>query len=297
LHANFNQAKAEKHNLMGELSTFFELSFHGRTLSLKYPQVMGILNVTPDSFHAGSRLSSRQQLIDRAGIMLEEGAHILDIGGQSTRPGATRISANEELDRVLPGLNAIREQFPHSVLSIDTFYALVAKESCRHGADIINDISGGSIDTNMFKVAGELGVPYILTHIQGEPQTMQLQPHYVDVTGEIINYFNAKIQDLKKHGVHQIILDPGFGFGKRAEHNLQILRNLHVFGTLGYPILAGLSRKKTLQNIIQSDADHALNITTSANTIALMNGATILRVHDVREAAEAAALYKALIEA
>ena len=282
---------------MGELSPFFELSFHGRSLSLEHPRVMGILNVTPDSFHEGSRVSSLQQLIDRAGIMLEQGADVLDIGGQSTRPGAIRISANEEMDRVLPGLSAIRKHYPNSTLSIDTFYAEVALESCRNGADIINDISGGSLDANMFSVAGKLGVPYILTHIQGEPQTMQVQPRYADVTGDIMNYFNAKIQALKQQGVHQIILDPGFGFGKLAEHNLQILRNLHVFGTLGYPLLAGLSRKKTLQSIIHSDADHALNITTSANTIALMNGASILRVHDVKEAAEAVALYRAMVEA
>lgn len=282
---------------MGELTTFFELSFHGRSLSLEHPRVMGILNVTPDSFHDGSRVSSMQEVIDRAGTMLEQGADILDIGGQSTRPGATRISAVEELERVLPGIMAVRKHFPLSAISIDTFYAEVAAESCRNGADIINDISGGTIDSGMFTTAGALGLPYILTHIQGEPQTMQLQPAYEDATGEIVNYFTHNIQRLQANGVEQIVLDPGFGFGKLAAHNLQILRNLHVFSTLGYPVLAGLSRKKTLQTIIHSDAAHALNITTSANTIALLHGASILRVHDVKEAVETVALYRAMAEA
>ena len=282
---------------MGELTTFFELSFHGRRLSLEHPRVMGILNVTPDSFHDGSRVSSLQEVIDRAGTMLEQGADILDIGGQSTRPGAIRISAAEELERVLPGITAVRKHFPQSAISIDTFYAAVAAESCRNGADIINDISGGTIDSDMFATAGALGLPYILTHIQGEPQTMQLQPAYEDATGEIVNYFTHNIQRLQANGVEQIVLDPGFGFGKLAAHNLQILRNLHVFSTLGYPVLAGLSRKKTLQTIIHSDAAHALNITTSANTIALLHGASILRVHDVKEAVETVALYRAMAEA
>ena len=282
---------------MDELTTFFELSFHGRSLSLEHPRVMGILNVTPDSFHDGSRVSSLQEIIDRAGNMLEQGADILDIGGQSTRPGATRISAAEELERVLPGLTAVRKHFPQSAISIDTFYADVAAESCRNGADIINDISGGTMDSGMFATAGALGLPYILTHIQGEPQTMQLQPAYEDATGEIVNYFTHNIQRLQANGVEQIVLDPGFGFGKLAAHNLQILRNLHVFSTLGYPVLAGLSRKKTLQTIIRADAAHALNITTAANTIALLHGASILRVHDVKEAVETVALYRAMAEA
>lgn len=282
---------------MGELSTFFELSFHGRLLSLAQPRVMGILNVTPDSFHAGSRVSTLQQIVDRAGSMIEQGADILDIGGQSTRPGAIRISADEELSRVLPGLAEVRKYYPDSIISIDTFYSEVALNCCNNGADIINDVSGGSLDYRMFDVAGQLGVPYILTHILGEPQTMQQHAQYTDATGEIINYFNAKIQSLKEHGVKQIILDPGFGFGKLAQHNLQILRNLHVFSTLGYPILAGLSRKKTLQSIINKGPDDTLNITTSANTIALINGASILRVHDVKEAVEAVALYTAMVKA
>lgn len=258
---------------------------------------MGILNITPDSFHSGSRVNGEDELLHHAESMIAAGADILDIGGQSTRPGAQRLLAEEEMTRVLPAIHAVRKHFPSIAISVDTFYSEVAREAAKAGADIINDVSGGSIDAEMFKTAAALNIPYVLTHIQGEPQTMQDQPQYTDVVGEVLNYFTAKIELLNQLGVKQIILDPGFGFGKKYEHNLQLLNEMHLFCTLGYPLLAGLSRKKTLQTIIGSDAAHALNITTSANTIALMHGASILRVHDVREAKEAVQLYHAMMSA
>jgi dihydropteroate synthase len=242
-------------------------------------------------------MQSEIDLLLHAETMIKEGADILDIGGQSTRPGAQRLFAEEEMTRVLPAIHAVRKHFPSIAISVDTFYSEVAREAAKAGADIINDVSGGSIDAEMFKTAAALNIPYVLTHIQGEPQTMQNQPQYTDVVGEVLNYFTAKIEVLCQVGVKQIILDPGFGFGKKHEHNLQLLNEMHLFSTLGYPLLAGLSRKKTLQTIIGSDAAHALNITTSANTIALMHGASILRVHDVREAKEAVQLYHAMMSA
>lgn len=282
---------------MTEETTFFELSLNGRRLSLKHPLVMGILNITPDSFHSGSRIDSADSLLRRAEAMIQEGADILDIGGQSSRPGATRLSAEEESSRVIPAIAAVKKEFPEVIISVDTFYSGVAREASHAGAEIINDISGGSIDPDMFRTAAELCLPYVLTHIQGEPQTMQNSPQYTDVVGEVVNYFTEKINQLKSAGVNQIILDPGFGFGKRNEHNLRLLKEMHLFCSLGYPLLAGLSRKKTLQTIIGSNADGALNITTSANTIALMHGASILRVHDVKEAKEAVLLCNALQQA
>jgi len=282
---------------MTEETTFFELSLKGRQLSLKHPLVMGILNITPDSFHTDSRIGSTGDLLRRAEGMIREGADILDIGGQSSRPGALRLSAEDECRRAIPAITAVRREFPEVVISVDTFYAEVARQASHAGADIINDISGGNIDSEMFSTAAKLDMPYVLTHIQGEPQTMQNKPVYIDVVGEVVNYFTEKIKHLKDVGVTQIILDPGFGFGKRNEHNLRLLKEMHLFCSLGYPLLAGLSRKKTLQTIISADAENALNITTSANTIALMHGASILRVHDVKEAKEAVLLFNALQQA
>lgn len=256
---------------------------------------MGILNLTPDSFFDGSRVDSMSALIDRAGKMLETGADILDIGGQSTRPGAERVAAEVEAERVLPAVEAVHKSFPDAILSIDTFYAQVAEKAVGAGATIINDISGGSIDAAMFATAGRLQVPYVLTHILGEPQTMQHNPQYANVTGEVLMYFSQKIRLLKEAGVHDIILDPGFGFGKNMEHNLQLLRDLQQFKMLGFAIMAGLSRKKTIQQILGVDAAGAMNGTVVAHTIALMHGANVLRVHDVKEAAESVKIVSALM--
>lgn len=255
---------------------------------------MGILNVTPDSFHATSRATITEDLIIKAGEMLKAGADILDMGGQSTRPGATRISAEEEKSRIIPAIEAVHRSFPEAIISVDTFYAAVAEDAVSAGASIINDVSGGAIDQDMFETVGRLHVPYVLTHIQGEPQTMQHNPIYQDVIGEIVFYFSEKIDLLKKAGVKDILLDPGFGFGKKIEHNLQIMRELDQFNIFGMPVLVGLSRKKTIQQLLDVDAANALNGTTIMNTLALAGGAQILRVHDVKEAKEVVKVMMAL---
>ncbi len=258
---------------------------------------MGILNITPDSFHSESRVHHEAAILQRAGQMIEEGADILDFGGQSTRPGAERLSAKAELERVVPAIALVRNAYPGICISVDTFYSEVAGVAHEAGANIINDISGGTLDPNMFPTAGKLGIPYVLTHIQGEPQTMQNNPKYTDVVAEVLNYFDEQTKKLNAHGAHQIVIDPGFGFGKTMQHNLRLLKELHLFGALNYPILAGLSRKKTLQQLVNRDASETLNATTVANTIALMNNASIIRVHDVREAKEAALIVDALNKA
>jgi dihydropteroate synthase len=282
---------------MNTESSFYELTFPGGSLSLEKPRIMGILNITPDSFYADSRVLSTSAWIEVAGNMIEEGADILDIGGQSTRPGSERIDAVSELNRVLPAIEAVRKAFPAICISVDTFYSQVAEAACGAGANIINDISGASIDSEIVAVAAKCKVPYVLTHIQGEPQTMQHNPRYTDVVAEVLNYFNAKLDQLKRSGIHQIIIDPGFGFGKTMQHNLRLLKELHLFGALNCPVLAGLSRKKTLQQLVGRDASETLNATTVANTIALMNQASIIRVHDVREAKEAMLIVDALNKA
>jgi len=277
-------------------SSFYELTFPGGCLSLLEPKVMGILNLTPDSFHEDSRIAADSELLLRAKQMIDAGASIIDVGGQSTRPGAERLDTKTEMQRVIPAIGLLRNSFPDICISIDTFYSEVAAEACASGANIVNDISGGSLDPNMFSSVAQLQVPYVLTHIQGEPQTMQHNPNYVDVVAEVLNYFSQKIEELQSAGVdaRQIIVDPGFGFGKSMHHNLQLLRGLHLFTTLNCPILVGLSRKKSLQLIVGKDASEALNATTVANTIALMNNASIVRVHDVREAVEAVKIVTAM---
>jgi len=297
LHANLHERTYQTLLGMNSESSFYELTYPGGSLSLEQPRIMGILNITPDSFYAGSRVLSTTELIEIAGNMIKEGADILDIGGQSTRPGSERIDATTELSRVLPAIEAVRKAFPDIWISVDTFNSDVAEAACAGGANIINDISAGSIDPKIFSIAGKYNIPYVLTHIQGEPQTMQHNPQYTDVVAEVLNYFNAKIEQLKIAGVNQIIIDPGFGFGKTMQHNLRLLKELHLFGALNYPVLAGLSRKKTLQQLVNRDVADTLNATTVANTIALMNQASIIRVHDVREAKEAMLIVDALVKA
>lgn len=275
-------------------SPIYELIYPGGTLTLDKPRIMGILNITPDSFLASSRTSVENGLLQRAEQMIAEGADILDFGGQSTRPGAERLDAHSEMARVIPAIKMVREAFPKICISIDTFYSEVAEAACAAGANIINDISGGTLDPLMYSTAGRLGVPYILTHIQGEPQTMQHNPIYENAVADVLNYLNEKIALLASKGVHQVIIDPGFGFGKTMQHNLQLLRDLHLFSALNRPILAGLSRKKTLQLIVEKKAEETLNATTVANTIALMNNVSILRVHDVKEAKEAILIIEAM---
>jgi dihydropteroate synthase len=265
----------------------FTLNCKGRLLVVDKPLVMGIINLTPDSFYEGSRFNSPDDILKQVEKMLSEGADILDFGAQSTRPGSDRITDDEELRRLIPSLEIIVKNFPDAIISADTYYAKVAKEAVSTGASIINDISGGNMDTRMIDTVATLNVPYILMHMNGEPGTMQKKPDYNNVTREILDYFIFKITVLRKKGVHDIIIDPGFGFGKSIDHNFEILKNLSAFKILEAPILAGLSRKSSVYKTLGISAAESLNGTTVMNTIALMNGAAILRVHDVKEAKEA----------
>lgn len=265
------------------------LNCRGRLLNLSSPVVMGILNATPDSFHVASR-SNEMNALKHCEKMLNDGAAIIDIGGQSTRPGSEKISSEDELKRLLPVLKLVRKEFPEAFISIDTFYGDVAKVVSNEGADMINDISGGTMDEKMFAAVAEIKLPYILTHIQGNPQNMQVQPHYDDVTKEVLHFFFKNIKQLSELGLHDVIVDPGFGFGKNLSHNFELLNRLNVFSETGCPVLVGLSRKSMIQKTLSVKTIDALNGTTVLNTVAILKGADILRVHDVKEAKEVIAL-------
>ena len=257
----------------------------GRVLDLGWPRVMGILNLTPDSFFAGSRIQAPDDLLRRAEVMLHAGAAVLDLGGYSSRPGAEHISEDEEKSRLLPAVEAVRQAFPEAFLSIDTFRASVAAEAVAAGADIINDISGGSLDPNMLPTAGRLGVPYILMHLRGTPQTMTQHTHYDgDIVLELVRYFRDKLVELRQHGVTDVVLDPGFGFAKTPAQSHELLRRLPELAVLGLPILAGLSRKSMVYKPLGLTPDAALTGTVAVNALAVLNGARLLRVHDVAEA-------------
>jgi dihydropteroate synthase len=264
----------------------YTLNCKGRLLVLEQPVVMGILNITPDSFYSGSRIQVKDDILQKAEQMLQEGATILDIGGQSTRPESLRLSANEELTRVLSAIQLIKQHFPDCFISIDTYHSTVASEAVAAGADMVNDISAGNMDEQMIPAVAALNVPYIAMHMQGTPETMQQNPTYENVTREVLDYFIKKTEQCKAAGIKDIIIDPGFGFGKTISHNFQLLRELEVFKILNYSLLAGLSRKSTIYKTLGTTAEEALNGTTVLNTIALQKGAVILRVHDVKEAAE-----------
>ncbi len=251
---------------------------------------MGIINITPDSFYARSRHEQIDKLLGKAEQMFQQGATIIDIGGQSTRPGSERISADEELKRVMPAIDALIKIFPDHLFSIDTFYARVAKEAVEAGVGIVNDVSAGSIDPELIPTVAALQVPYILMHMQGNPQTMQQSPFYKNVVLDVFDFLNFKSQQFHKAGIHDIIIDPGFGFGKTAAHNLQLLAHLSWFQQLKKPLMIGLSRKATIYKTLQVTAEEALNGSTVLHTIGLLNGANILRVHDVKEAVEAVKL-------
>ncbi len=263
----------------------------GRLLSLDHPVIMGILNITSDSFYQGFKEESLLQIVQRAGDMMAEGASIIDIGGQSTRPGSTRIHADEESQNVIPVITALLRQYPDLIISIDTYYSEVAQQAIAAGAAIVNDISFGDLDPEMISTVAQLGVPYIGMHMQGRPENMQEAPSYKDVTQEVLDYLIAKTDYCKNAGIKDIIIDPGFGFGKTIEHNFSLLKELQVFTQIGYPVLAGLSRKGMIYRTLDTDAAHALNGTTALNMVALMNGAKILRVHDVGAAAETIKLF------
>ncbi|MEJ8757753.1 dihydropteroate synthase [Pontibacter sp. H259] len=268
------------------------LNCRGKLLSLDTPLVMGILNVTPDSFYPGSRLSSTEEAVERARVMLSEGADILDIGGYSTRPGAADISAQEEQDRLIPAIEAIVKEFPDVILSVDTFRADVAEASIKAGAAIVNDVAGGTLDEKLFETVARLQVPYILMHMRGTPQTMQSMANYRDVTIEVLDELQQQVAKLTRLGVNDIILDPGFGFAKTTEHNFELLNRLEDLRILGLPVLAGMSRKSMVYKTLGIDQTDALTGTIVVNTIALMKGANILRVHDVKETKQAVELYK-----
>ena len=266
----------------------------GRLLGLETPVVMGVLNLTPDSFFGGSKVSSEKALVETAARMLAEGAAILDLGGMSTRPGAATVPPDEELARVLPAVNAVIREFPDAVLSIDTVHAVIAEAALDAGAAIVNDISAGQMDKAMWPEVARLQVPYVLMHMQGTPATMQQEPHYVDVAVEVLDFFIRHVAELRALGVKDIIIDPGFGFGKTVEHNYSLLSRLGDFRMIGCPIMVGLSRKSMVNKVIGSTPDTALNGTTVLHTMALERGASILRVHDVKEAVEAVKLVSRL---
>lgn len=269
----------------------FTLNCKGRLLVVEKPIVMGIINITPDSFFEGSRVGEEKEILSQAEKMLQEGATFLDIGAQSTRPQSQRISVEEELQRAIPGMLAIRKYFPEAILSIDTYYSRVAREAVEAGASMINDISGGQLDNRMLETVAHLNVPYICMHMKGTPDTMQQEPQYEDVTREVLDFFIRRVEDCRLAGINDIIIDPGFGFGKTIAHNFELLKNMAVFNILQKPVLAGLSRKSTIYKTLGISAAEALNGTTVLNSIALMNGASILRVHDVKEAVEAIKLF------
>ncbi len=247
---------------------------------------MGVINLTPDSFFSGSRFPSVRGALEQAGQLLAAGAGILDLGAMSTRPGSHEISAEEELERLLPALKAIRKAYPGAFISVDTYRAVVAEQAVTAGADMINDISGGSFDATMFETVARLKAPYVLMHTGGKPATMQENPVYGDVVEEVRSFFINIINELRKNGATQIVVDPGFGFGKTIEHNYRLLAGLHAFHGLGQGLMAGISRKSMINKILNIAPTEALNGSTVLNTIALLNGADILRVHDVSEAVE-----------
>lgn len=270
------------------------LNINGNLVSLDSPKVMGILNVTPDSFYSGSRTESLNQALQKAEQMVNEGAFILDVGGYSTRPGAEDISIREELDRVIPVIEAIGKEFPETLTSIDTFRSTVAKEAVDSGAAIINDVSGGNLDPLMFETVAATKVVYILMHMCGTPATMQSITDYEHLTIDISRELQTKIEQLKGLGMVDIIVDPGFGFAKTINQNYEILRNLGYFKRLKLPLLAGLSRKSMIYKTLDIMPEEALNGTTALNMVALQNGASILRVHDVKAAVETVKLFEAL---
>ena len=264
----------------------FTLNCKGRLLVVDKPQVMGIINTTPDSFFSGSRQESVDAVLAKAETMIQEGATILDVGGQSTRPGSDKLTEEEELKRVIEPIAAINKKFPDIFVSIDTYYSTVATMAVAAGASIVNDISAGSIDSKMISTVAALKVPYVLMHMQGTPQTMQQQPVYENVTREVLDFLIMKVNDLQNSGITDIIVDPGFGFGKSIAHNFELLRNLPVFKMLNCPLLLGISRKSSIYKTLGTTTENSLNGTTVLHTIGLLNGASILRVHDVREAME-----------
>ncbi len=273
----------------------FTLRFQGSLYSLDQPKVMGVLNFSPDSFFEGSRIATDEKsVLKRVEKMLEEGADILDVGGYSSRPHAEHIPVEEEIRRVVPEIAAIKKNFGEVIISIDTFRAAVVQAAVEMGAAMVNDISAGSLDESMLPTVAKLGVPYLAMHMRGNPQTMQEQTEYEDLIPDILNYFASKIEQFQKFGIKDILVDPGFGFAKTREQNFDLLRNLRSFRQLGFPVVVGVSRKSMIYKTLNLSPSEALNGTTALHMYALVQGAQILRVHDVKEAKETIQLFQQL---
>ncbi|SHI64581.1 Dihydropteroate synthase [Tangfeifania diversioriginum] len=271
------------------------INLGGKLIEFSNPVVMGIINVTPDSFYDGGKLEDEKVLLSAVEKMITDGASFIDIGAVSTKPGAAMVSTKEELGRLLPAVHAIRKNFPGIHLSVDTFRSWVAVRVIDEiGPIIVNDISGGTLDSKMFETIGKMNVPYILTHIQGTPRTMQEDPHYEDVVRDVSNWLSERVKKLTKLGVKDVIIDPGFGFGKNIQHNYDLLNRLDSFKVFQLPVMVGLSRKSMICKLLNCSPEEALNGTSVLNSMALLGGADILRVHDVKEAIEAIKIYEAL---
>ena len=268
------------------LNTPITIDCNSKLLDLSTPAIMGILNLTDDSFYDGGQHNSIKKALLQTEKMLDDGAKIIDIGAYSSRPKAKHISLDDEWQRLEKTLQIINKEFPKAILSVDTFRSEIARRSVDNGADIINDISAGNLDLEMFDIVTDLNVPYIMMHMQGTPQTMQDNPHYDCIEKEVANYFLNKVKTLQQKGLSKIIIDPGFGFGKTIEHNYQLLNNLEELHTLELPLLVGISRKSMVYEVLETDAKNSLNGTTAIHALCLSKGATILRVHDVKEAVE-----------
>jgi dihydropteroate synthase len=272
----------------------FTLNCKGTLISLEHPVVMGIINTTPDSFYGGSRAATLSAALEKANTMIQEGAFILDIGGQSTRPGSVQIGANEEMDRVVPVIEAVKKAFPSILVSVDTYHPTVAMAAVNAGADIINDISGGRFFYNMLSAVASLSVPYICMHSRGTIETMHEKPASNNIIAELLDYFIERIDACTQVGIKDIIIDPGFGFGKTIEDNFALIKEMEALQILRKPLLLGVSRKSSIYQTLKITPEESLNGTTVLNTVGLMNKAMILRVHDVKEAAQAIQLYQHL---
>jgi len=268
------------------------IKIRGNLFDLSTPKVMGILNLTPDSFYDGGKFKKIKKIQNHVSKMIEDGMDILDIGGYSSKPGAKRISSKIEISRILPTLIFLRKTYPKLIISIDTFRSDIAKICLNEGADIINDISSGELDEKMIKIISDFNCPYIMMHMSGNPQNMQKSPKYKDVVIELINYLAKKVKFARDNGIVDMVIDPGFGFGKTIQHNYQLLNNLDKFKILDIPMLVGFSRKSMIYKTLKTNAENSLNGTTCLNTIALTKGANILRVHDVKQAKECIILYE-----
>lgn len=272
------------------------LNYQGKLIEFDTPIIMGIVNTTPDSFYEGSRVESTNQIIEQVNQFVKEGVDIIDVGGYSSRPGADEVSEEEEINRILPAIKLIRQTFKNLLISIDTFRPNVAKIALENGANIINDISGGQFDEQIFNIASTYSAPYIMMHMRGTPQNMQNNTHYEHLIKELVYFFSKQIQTAQNNGVKDIIIDPGLGFSKTLEQNYEIIKHLDLFKVLDKPILIGASRKSMLYKLLDISADESLNATTVINTIALLNGANILRVHDVKEAVELKKIHRKIKE-